>query len=767
MVDIRARAGFANFFDTGRLTDFTALNDVNNASYLEAFGVFSESGNWSVTTLSSSKIVLAAEDPWLSGLSLEAQILGTGIGPVSSLAALDDAIRSGVATGDFTQIKISGSKSALWDGDDTLKNKTFLTFDFADDGYTVTSGNLRIEIPGTLPSSLQDIFAIGQVADQVAGYSSLTPAQQANVIAQMNTLASGGFSVILNGTTVLELAVSATEISLSQMGYSLVLEGSFPTMVGDAFALLTDLSAALDSGADIDISRPTGYSIDVVKITDPDNKVVLTTVGDLGTSDTISLDTIRLDGKTVNNLVMGDNTENYVSTSFGMDTWTPYIPGDYLDGTAGRDHIFGLGGNDTLFGHKGNDVLFGGTGNDYLDGGAGNDVLNPGSNLSGDMTWGSKGNDTIILTDSGMGFQEITYRTFDRGVDISINGKTNTGTVTKGGAGTDTIVDVAVPMKAGWTSVAGGFSVTGSDFDDSFDIVTAPKSWTDVHGFDGSDSFDLTLSANSILRLSFVGGQGAEVNLKTGVIANDSWGNSETVSVQNKGGQIELNGTYHNDTLVGDKFSNRFILGQGDDVANGLGGQDMVRYDRSGVGSVEVNLTTGTATGTWWDGAFTHTLLKIEDVRGSHDGNDTLIGSAVANRLEGRGGRDTLIGRGGNDILLGEDGHDQLLGGAGRDKLFGGAGNDRLDGGNGNDILKGNLGADDFVFSAGNDRVFGFGGKDQVDLGNAVGITGFVDLKNHHMEEKAGDVIITDADGNTMTLLNTGLDTLDKGDFIF
>ncbi|GAA6201814.1 calcium-binding protein [Aquicoccus sp. SU-CL01552] len=768
MVDIKASAGFADFFDIGRLTNFVALNGIENGDYLGSLDLLYGSGTWTVTTLSASKIVLEVEGPWYHHVLLKLTILGTGIGPVSSLDDLDAAINSGFATGEFTQIKISGSKTAVGDGE-SLPNKMFLNFDFGDDGYTITSGNLRIEIPGTLPSSLQDIFDVGLMAGQIADYSSLTPSQQADVIAQLNTISSSGFSVILSGTTILELDVSATEMSLSQMGYSLVLEGNFPTNLGDAFSLLMELSTALDSGAEIDISRPTGYSFDVVKITDPDDKVLLKTVGDLGTTDTISLDTIRIDGKKVGNLIMGDNTESTISWLLEPAYSPEWTPGDYLYGTSGKDHIFGLGGNDTLIGNGGNDFLFGGSGNDFLDGGAGNDVLNPGSNLYYDTTAGSPGNDTIILSDSGQGYQELFYGYLDRGVDIQVNGRTNTGTVTKGGLGTDTIVDVAVPMQAGGTSAAGGFGVVGSGFRDNFDIVTASKSWTEVNGGGGSDSYDLALSANSILRMDFRGDQGAKVNLKTGVIANDSFGYRETVSVlyKNKSGQIELIGSNSDDKLVGDKFSNRFILALGDDVANGLGGQDLVRYDRIDVGPVDVNLTKGTATGTWYGTDFTHTLLKIEDVRGSLDGNDTLIGSAVANRLEGRGGADTLTGRGGKDSLFGEEGRDKLFGGGGSDKLYGGKGNDRLDGGAGNDFMNGGLGADDFVFSAGQDRVKGFSGKDQVDLGNAVGIKGFYDLKTNHMEAKGDDVVITDADGNTMTLLDTDLASLDKGDFIF
>src|SRR5690606_13491332 len=52
-------------------------------------------------------------------------------------------------------------------------------------------------------------------------------------------------------------------------------------------------------------------------------------------------------------------------------------------------------------------------------------------------------------------------------------------------------------------------------------------------------------------------------------------------------------------------------------------------------------------------------------------GNDTLIGNAEANRLNGDAG---------NDILSGGDGADTLVGGAGADTLYGGAGNDTFAG---------------------------------------------------------------------------------------
>jgi Ca2+-binding RTX toxin-like protein len=81
------------------------------------------------------------------------------------------------------------------------------------------------------------------------------------------------------------------------------------------------------------------------------------------------------------------------------------------------------------------------------------------------------------------------------------------------------------------------------------------------------------------------------------------------------------------------------------------------------------------------------------------EGNDTVVGSALADSASGGIGDDALAGNGGNDTLLGQDGNDTLNGGLGNDYLDGGIGNDTLFGGAGNDRLIGSAGNDFFVFN--------------------------------------------------------------------
>ncbi|MFO0843012.1 MAG: calcium-binding protein [Gemmataceae bacterium] len=84
-------------------------------------------------------------------------------------------------------------------------------------------------------------------------------------------------------------------------------------------------------------------------------------------------------------------------------------------------------------------------------------------------------------------------------------------------------------------------------------------------------------------------------------------------------------------------------------------------------------------------------------------GDDTVVGGAKYNLIDGGLGNDRIWGGGnsdfiaggdGNDVLCGLGGNDFLIGNAGLDTLYGGAGNDRLDGGAGYDWLYAHEGND-------------------------------------------------------------------------
>ena len=86
----------------------------------------------------------------------------------------------------------------------------------------------------------------------------------------------------------------------------------------------------------------------------------------------------------------------------------------------------------------------------------------------------------------------------------------------------------------------------------------------------------------------------------------------------------------------------------------------------------------------------TDTLVSIENVIGSNDG-DIITGTGQADN--------TFSGLDGNDTLLGGDGNDTLLGGRGGDTLEGGSGDDFVQGGGGSDITDGGEGIDTVSFA--------------------------------------------------------------------
>ena len=132
-------------------------------------------------------------------------------------------------------------------------------------------------------------------------------------------------------------------------------------------------------------------------------------------------------------------------------------------------------------------------------------------------------------------------------------------------------------------------------------------------------------------------------------------------------------------------------------------------------------------------------------------GNDTIIGNAAANHLQGRSGNDSLWGSSGDDVLEGGAGADRLEGGAGVDQLSGGAdvdtvsyqgsdagvtvklregigerghaegdviaGVENVIGSDYRDVLGGDSGANHLVGGAGNDGLWGSGGDDVLEGG--------------------------------------------------
>jgi|GEM_PF-1183709 len=160
----------------------------------------------------------------------------------------------------------------------------------------------------------------------------------------------------------------------------------------------------------------------------------------------------------------------------------------------------------------------------------------------------------------------------------------------------------------------------------------------------------------------------------------------------------------------------------------------------------------------------------IENITAS-DGNDLLIGNAVANKISGGAGNDNINGDGGDDRLFGGPGGDVVHGGDGDDFLRGDAGKDLLSGGLGDDRIF--AGADDlsddiFVGGLGKDFIAGGKGNDFLIGGGQSGILalGSNEVGSLH----AGNDSIFGGDGNDTIVVafsdGNGNHLLDRGEAI-
>ncbi len=311
-----------------------------------------------------------------------------------------------------------------------------------------------------------------------------------------------------------------------------------------------------------------------------------------------------------------------------------------------------------------NDTIVGTDGNDTLEGGAGNDSIDPGANDGYDRIDPGVGNDTVDFSASTEGnFYDLDFGDLTNALDVDIDLSANTGTIAAGSEGTDTLIN---PARAASWNTGDGLGLIAGDTDDSFTVTNVTESWVGIASGAGDDTFDFNIASGGIIRiaLNFSGDgdptQAADVNVAAGVINNDGYGDTDSITVAGEG-RLEFQLTDFSDTFIGWDGRDRVIPGGGNDTLDGGDGFDTLRFDRSQVDAVQVNLEEGTATGNWNGTPFSHSFSNFEEVRGSRDGDDLLIGDDQFNVLEGRGGNDTLDGNGGEDELYGGEGDDTYV----------------------------------------------------------------------------------------------------------
>ena len=435
--------------------------------------------------------------------------------------------------------------------------------------------------------------------------------------------------------------------------------------------------------------------------------------GAMGNDTLVGIEGAR--GGSGNDILIGGNALNGVTVNDGlMERFRGEAGNDTIDGGQGYDRVEYASStagvmvilNDTLDGSAsdglgGTDVLRG------IEGVRGSmfaDVLTGSSSAAFESFEGREGNDTI---NGNGGVDRIDYQFSRAGVTVnlttgvasdgynSIDTLSNIENVRGSQNFSDSIIGSAVNNKL--EGLGGNDTLNGGSGNDTL-LGGFEDDW--LTGGAGVDSIDG--GAGSDVAFFADGTNGVVINLRTGTISNDGFGNAEViVNVENLHGSAfadtiqigDINGYVFgragNDSITGGNGNDNLIGGSGNDTMDGGAGlYDTVAYhdddyDSAGISThgVTVNLAMHTATDNW---GFTDTLTGIENVKGSEMA-DTIAGDTANNHLDGAEGHDLLSGDAGTDALMGGMGNDTILAGAGNDILTGGLGADKLTGGTGAD----------------------------------------------------------------------------------
>ncbi|MBN8534554.1 MAG: cadherin-like domain-containing protein [Rhizobiales bacterium] len=554
------------------------------------------------------------------------------------------------------------------------------------------------------------IVQASAVIDGASGAAATTAIIQNAVVGQLaaQIVGAGSNPIDLSNTALLSnVLTSAAQQVSTEVPAAAVNTSAVTAVVADVVQVIAAGNTFIDSAASTNSGTDLLLALaQAGAVAQNESTAALSNAGQTGNSGTIVSD------------FTGTNLENNINSQATGDVIGPNA-GDTINGTAGADTLFGYGGNDTLNGlgandlldgGEGDDVLDGGDGNDTLIGGTGNDVIRTGNNIGGfggvDNVNSGAGNDTIDFVGGTTGFFELRYDHALTGIDATIGNDTGT-IVERGGIGTDTLQNLNVI-----NGDIGGVQIFGTAQGDTFTINQTDVSDTvNVRAGGGNDT--ITNTGTGFVRADYRGATtGITVNLSlaSGQVINDGFGGTDTLV-----GVTEIGGTFQTDSFIGSSGNDRFRPYGGNDTIDGGAGFDRVRYDRPEISGLNVNLTTGIVTGTFSGAAFTQTLTSIEYIRGSF-GNDIIKGSIASERFDGRGGNDVFVYTGGNDVIT--------------------------------------------------DFQAGAASASQINVGAFGSINSFAALQAIASQVGA-NTVLTFSPGNTLTLNNVTLSTLNEGDFIF
>ena len=353
------------------------------------------------------------------------------------------------------------------------------------------------------------------------------------------------------------------------------------------------------------------------------------------------------------------------------------------------------------------------------------DIDEPGGKVDGDFTWAISaaaryGSASI----DGNGDWTYTLNTDDLTVQRLQAGETLATSFTArtrdaAGAMEDTIVNITI--KGGNNAAVINGIIDGTVIENYYDTADGSLTSSDIDGNDNVFKAATVQGAYGDVTMNAAGHWTYSLDTNNAGVQNLSGTNrlQDIVPIEAEDGTIQ-NITI---TIYPEDIAN-FIITDGDDTLNGTVLGDRIEAAK-GDDLLFGNAGDDTLYGyedddTIWGGVGDDLLYGYygQDLIYGEDGHDRLYGGPDADTLYGGTGDDFIQGVHGADVIEGGDGDDSLLGGIGEDSLNGGFGEDTLYGGDGNDTLNGLYGDDTIFGEAGNNRLLGHAGHDYIEGGD-------------------------------------------------
>jgi Ca2+-binding RTX toxin-like protein len=443
-----------------------------------------------------------------------------------------------------------------------------------------------------------------------------------------NTLSggAGNDTYYVNSTpadAIVELADGGTDtIYTSSLTYSLADTPNIENLSGDG-----------ESGGDFNL---TGNSGDNIINASSGNDTLDGGDGNDTLNGQFGVD--QMTGGAGNDTYIIDNSEDTATevANGGTDTIITSLSIFSLAGKPNIENLTGDEYNDTTYnltGNGGDNIITASYGNDTLDGGDGNDTLDGKGGI--DTMTGGAGNDTYMVDVSFFG---PGGPAFDTVVELADGGIDTVNLDTPFDYTAPAFIEIVMSK-----SISEGDSkVTGNSLDNT--LVSIDFGYKDYYGLSGNDTYKLL--------------QGDEAFEN----ANEGTDTVETMERRFILGDNIENLTGTNDqavqSLQGNALANRMSAATAGSTMTGLGGNDTY--------VVKSGDTVSEAVGEGID--------TVETALASYT-----LGSNVENLMGTSNSPQTLIGNAANNVIIGGAADNVIIGGAGRDFMTGGAGKDVFD----------------------------------------------------------------------------------------